>query len=128
MTHFYVAGKNLKRAALVMNTLRANGYDIAYDWLTTVASDASAEKAISELNAVRAATALIYLWEPDQESARYEAGMAMGLGKTIIVSGKSDAFFFQLPNVHCVELDEKIVELLRELYPSMPHDLATSIR
>jgi hypothetical protein len=59
---------------------------------------------------------LVYLWAPNQESARYEAGMAMGLKKPVIVSGKSDAFFFQLPNIYCVSSDDEIVQKIKELF------------
>ena len=78
-------------------------------------SGPTAEKAMDEVNAVRASDLLVYLWEPDQESARYEAGMAMGLKKPIIVSGKSDAFFFQLPQIYPVDKDDDIVVKIKTL-------------
>ncbi|MCH8069161.1 MAG: hypothetical protein IID16_07865, partial [Candidatus Marinimicrobia bacterium] len=55
-----------------------------------------------------------YLWERDQESARYEAGMAMGLGKPVIVSGKHDSFFFNLPNVHRIASDSEIISAIAQ--------------
>lgn len=115
MANIYVAGKGLVRAKRVMAVLRDGGYKIIYDWATNYNEDNPQQRANEELKAVRAADALVYLWEMDQESARYEAGMAMGLGKLIIVSGKSDPFFFQLSNVYCVDSDEQIVPMLDKL-------------
>jgi len=109
----YVAGKNLERARLVMNMLRDCGHHITYDWATNFRSNKPQEKSFKEREGVRDADLLVYLWESDQESARYEAGMAMGLGKPIIVSGKSGSFFFHLPEVHCVNSDESIVGYIK---------------
>ncbi len=111
----YVAGKDLHRAKTVMDKLSEDGHEITYDWVASIGSGPTREKAISELEAVRRSDLFVYLWEPDQESARYEAGMAMGLKKIIVVSGKSDAFFFKLPNVHCVSSDDLIIEKVQEL-------------
>ena len=111
----YVAGKSLERARVVVEALRNEGHKITYDWVALIEGGPTREKAIAEAEAVRTADILVYLWEDDQESARYEAGMAMGLEKPIVVSGKSDAFFFQLPNVHCIESDEQIVKTVEDL-------------
>jgi hypothetical protein len=111
----YVAGKNLERARLVMDTLVNAGHTITYDWVALIDGGATKEKAVDEAEAVRSSDALVYLWEPDQESARYEAGMAMGLDKPIIVSGKANAFFFQLPNVYSVDSDELIAGKIQDL-------------
>lgn len=108
----YVAGKKLDRARAVMNVLRKHGYEITYDWANLYSEENPKEKAVEEREAVRNADLLVYLWESDQESARYEAGMAMGLGKPIIVSGEHDAFFFNLPNVSCVDSDDKIISAI----------------
>jgi hypothetical protein len=113
--NIYVAGKNLERARLVMDTLKNAGHSIAYDWVEVINTGGSKEKAMNEAEAVRTSDALVYLWEPDQESARYEAGMAMSLGKLIVVSGKSDAFFFQLPTVYSVTSDELIIRKIQDL-------------
>ncbi|MFA5013059.1 MAG: hypothetical protein WC520_00650 [Candidatus Paceibacterota bacterium] len=115
MAKVYVAGKNLKRAQAVMDALRKDGHIIAYDWVALIEEGSTKEKAIIETQAVRDSDVLVYLWEDNQESARYEAGMAMGLKKTIIVSGKLDSFFFQIPNVHCVNSDEEIIQRIAEL-------------
>lgn len=108
----YVAGKSIERAQAVMDTLRASGYTITYDWIATLDKGPAKEVAIAEWEAVRSSDVLVYLWESDQESARYEAGMAMGLQIPIIVSGNSKAFFFQIPNIHCVESDEGIPDAI----------------
>ncbi len=112
----YVAGKDMKRARAVMDSLRTLGHQITYDWVASIAEGPKKEIAKIEAQAVRDSDLLVYLWELDQESARYEAGMAMGLEKPIIVSGKSDAFFFQLDNVHCVDSDELIPDKIEALF------------
>ena len=73
----YVAGKDLKRARNVMDALISSGHKIAYDWVTHIDEGPTKAKAILEAQAVRDSDFLVYLWEPTQESARYEAGMAM---------------------------------------------------
>jgi len=104
----YVAGKAIERARTVMALLQEHGHTITYDWIATLSEGPTKEIAIMEADAVRSADLLVYLWESDQESARYEAGMAMGLEKPIVVSGNKEAFFFKLDNVHCVDSDEEI--------------------
>ncbi len=111
----YVAGKDLTHSRRVMDTLIAAGHAIIYDWVALIDEGPTKEKAVLEAQAVRDCDLLVYLWEPTQESARYEAGMAMGLGKPVVVSGKTDAFFFQLDNVHPVDSDELIVGKIQEL-------------
>jgi len=91
-----------------MSALREAGHEITYDWASNY-SDGDSVQAQKELRGVRDADVLVYLWESDQESARYEAGMAMGLGKKIIVSGSAGSFFFKLPDICCVASDEEII-------------------
>ena len=105
----YVAGKNLERAGRVISQLREAGHTITYDWVAVIDDTSDlAQKAFDEREAIKDCDALVYLWEPDQESARYEAGMAMGLDKKIVVSGKDDAHFFTLPNVLIANSDDGI--------------------
>lgn len=104
----YVAGKGFERARLVMAELRKRGYLITYDWTFEYSEEGAARKAELELEGVRAAQVLVYLWEADQESARYEAGMAMGLGTPVVVAGYGGAFFFLLAGVTCVGSDQEI--------------------
>ena len=110
----YVAGKELKRAQAVMKILRDYGHQITYDWASKFSGDKPKERSQKELEGVRSADVLIYLWEDDQESARYEAGMAMGLGRPVIVSGKHDSFFFNLPNVHRIASDSEIISAIAQ--------------
>lgn len=110
----YVAGKAIERAQKMMDLLKESGYEISYDWVATLGEGPIKEIADKEADAVRAADLLVYLWEDNQESARYEAGMAMGLGKPIVVSG-GNAFFFQLDTVHQVNSDSEIVAKVEEL-------------
>lgn len=98
-----------------MDALRAHGHTITYEWTTALAEGPRADIAIAEWEAVRDAELLVYLWESDQESARYEAGMAMGLQIPVVVSGNSDVFFFQLPHVHCVDSDDDIPAVIRQI-------------
>lgn len=110
----YVAGKAIERARCVMTLLEEQGHTITYNWIDTLSEGPTKEIALKEAAAVRSADLLVYLWESDQESARYEAGMAMGLEKPIIVSGNQQAFFFKLDNVHCVESDAEIDAKVKE--------------
>lgn len=103
------------RARPVMDKLIQDGHEITYDWIINMPGGPTKEKAIAELEAVRSSDLLVYLWESDQESARYEAGMAMGLRLPIVVSGNSAAFFFQIPDVYCVESDTLIPEKVAEI-------------
>ena len=105
----------MERARPVMDALIKVGHEITYDWIMNMPGGPTREKAILEWEAVRSSDLLVYLWESDQESARYEAGMAMGLQLPIVVSGNSDAFFFQIPNVYCVDSDEEIPQKVAEL-------------
>lgn len=114
MSKIYVASNNVKRARDVMSVLEKNGHTITFDWTIDIEkeSEQKDEKAIIERDAIRSCDALVYLWDENQESARYEAGMAMGLGKKVIVSGNHKSFFFQLPEVTSVEGDNKIINSL----------------
>ncbi|MEZ4103564.1 MAG: nucleoside 2-deoxyribosyltransferase [Candidatus Paceibacterota bacterium] len=114
MSKIYVASNNVERAQSVMSLLKQNGHTITFDWTIGIENsrEQDKEKAITERDAIRNSDALVYLWEENQESARYEAGMAMGLGKKVIVSGDHKSFFFQLPGVISIESDDKIIENL----------------
>jgi len=115
MAKIYVAGKQLDRARSIMNILRTHGHEITYDWATDYSEDESEQRVRDELNGVRDADILVYLWESNQESARYEAGMAMGLGKKIIVSNGPNSFFFKLPGIYRVDSDDKIIAEIERL-------------
>jgi hypothetical protein len=120
MAKIYVAGKNLQRARSVMEMLRKEGHAITYDWIVGIENETDSikkSKAFDEREGVRKAEVLVYLWESDQESARYETGMAMGLGIPVIVSGKHESFFFLLPEVVQVKKDESIIGVLGKIKP-----------
>jgi nucleoside 2-deoxyribosyltransferase len=125
----YVAGLNLERARAVMNKLRASGHTVTYDWVadydrgSQYVEDHQLEAAIAEREAVRAADVLVYLWEQGQESARYEAGMALGRGIPVIAVGEHEAFFYSLPEVQRAASDDEIIDVLRSLDDT---DLASS--
>jgi len=115
MSKIYVAGKNLERARAMMDILLENGHSITFDWLKDIENEQDPiKKAFDEREAVKQADILVYLWESDQESARYEAGMAMALHKPIIVSGfpKKHRFFLSLPEVVSVSSDDEIIAAL----------------
>ena len=117
MFKIYVAGKNLERARNTMDTLIENGHSITFDWVKDIENNENpTQKAIDEREAVKNADVLVYLWEVDQESARYEAGMAMGLHKKIIISGFSKKpFFTSLPEIISVSSDDEIIFALNNL-------------
>lgn len=112
MTKVYVASKKINRAVKVMNELRSSGHHITHDWTVDYNEDNLAHKAVAELRGIRDADVFVCLWESDAESARYEAGMAMGFEKKIIVSGGPDSFFFNLPNTYSVASDEEIIKMI----------------
>lgn len=95
-----------------MDALRSRGHEIVYDWTENFSEQDVARKAIAERDAIRRADTLILLWHPDAESARYEAGMAMGLGKRVIVAGAPDSFFYSLPGITRVRADDEIVNVV----------------
>lgn len=96
-----------------MDSLRSHGHEIVYDWTVSYSDNDTPEKAIIERDAIKTADLLVLLWHPDAESARYEAGMAMGLGKQIIVSEGPDSFFFHLPGIISVSTDDDIIGAIR---------------
>ena len=117
MAKIYVAGKNIERAQKMMNTLRENGHVVIFDWITDITNEKDPlQKAKDEREAVKQSEVLVYLYESDQESARYEVGMAMGLHKPIIVSNpRKNAFFLSLPEIISVENDTKILSALNKI-------------
>jgi nucleoside 2-deoxyribosyltransferase len=118
MIQVYVAGKNMERAKSVMEAIRQNGDSVIFDWLIDLKEEtdvSNIDKAFKEREGVRNCDILVYLWESDQESARYEAGMAMGLGKPIIICGKHKSFFFNLPEIITVDEDSEIIPAIKKL-------------
>lgn len=116
MANIYVAGRNISRTEEVIRALVAAGHTIADDWTVHYREDDGAARAAREVQAIRTADLLIYLWEPKGESSCYEAGMAMGLGKpVIVVASGHNSFFFQLPNVYCVGDDKAIAGAIAAL-------------
>lgn len=116
MANIYVAARNMARAEEVIGELRAAGHAIADDWTAHYCEGDGAERAAREVEAIRAADLLVYLWEPKGESSCYETGMAMALGKPVIaVAPGHDSFFFRLPNVRRVADDAAIVGAIAEL-------------
>ena len=109
MVRIYIASNRSARARKVMDALRSNGHEIVYDWTENYDEHDSAQKAIAERDAIRRADLLVLLWHPDAESARFEAGMAMGLGKQVIVAGAPDSFFYNLPDITRVSADDEVV-------------------
>lgn len=57
----------------------------------------------------------LYICEPDQESARYEVGMAMALDKPIIVVHNEQPWFLTLPHVVVVRDDSEIIDVLKNI-------------
>jgi len=111
MAKVYVAGLDLERAHRVMQLLKSHGHKVTYDWATSYKEEDQGQKAFDERQGIRDADIVVYLWEKGQESARYEAGMAMGLGKPIVVVGHQ-SFFFGLPEVTLISSDDAIIDAL----------------
>lgn len=111
----YVASNEVSRARKVMQALIAAGHTITFDWTVDIENEDQedkATKALKERDAVRACDALVYLWKDNQESARFEAGMAMGLRKKVIAVTNHKAWFFALPEVIQIDSDEQILQAL----------------
>jgi hypothetical protein len=107
-SYVFVSGKGRKRARRMMDALTVSGVRIAYDWTDEKRGESDPELAAELHAAVCGASVVVYLWEADQESARYEAGMAMGLGIPLVVVGGPVSLFFGLPNVIRVDSDADV--------------------
>lgn len=107
----YVAGKDRRRAQAAAASLIEAGHRIQCRWW----EDAFRYTPAEERDFISDSDALVYLWEGDQESARYEAGMAMALGKPIVVVHRDPQWFLTLPNVVSCSDDVHVVNALTAL-------------
>lgn len=101
-----------------METLVGAGHTISFDWTVDIESENQEEKstkALKERDAICDCGVLVYLWKDNQESARFEVGMAMGLGKKIVVVTDHKAWFFALPEVIQIDSDDLIVSTIGKL-------------
>lgn len=115
MSKIYVASNEVSRAKKVMKELIDAGHTITFDWTIDIESQPEQDKpakALKEREAVRECDILVYLWKDTQESARFEAGMAMGLRKKIIVVTDHKAWFFALPEVVQVDSDDQVISTI----------------
>jgi nucleoside 2-deoxyribosyltransferase len=115
MAKIYVASNEVVRAKKVMAELVAAGHTITFDWTIDIEKGNEQDKInkpLREREAIRECDVLIYLWKENQESARFEAGMAMGLGKKIIAVTDHQAWFFALPEVIQVSSDDQVLSAL----------------
>jgi hypothetical protein len=116
MAKIYIASNEISRAKKVIQELIQAGHTITYDWTIDIEDQKDpVGKALKEREAVRDADVLVYLWKDNQESARFEAGMAMGLRKKIVVSTDHKAWFFTLPEVVQISSDENILSEINKL-------------
>lgn len=118
MAKIYVASNEVVRAKKVMEELTTAGHINTFDWTIDIDKQTEqdrTDKPLKEREAVRDCDILIYLWKADQESARFEAGMAMGLRKKIIAVTTHKAWFFVLPEVIQVDSDDQILSAVNEL-------------
>lgn len=112
----YVASNEVSRAKHVMEELIKAGHEITFDWTLDIENEVQEQgKALKEREAVRDCDVLVYLWKENQESARFEAGMAMGLRKSIIAVTDHSAWFFALPEVTQIHSDDLIIEAINKL-------------
>ncbi len=112
MLKIYVASNEVARARKVMEELINAGHVITFDWTIDIEKGNEQDKIgkpLIERDAVRECDVLVYLWKEDQESARFEAGMAMGLRKKVIAVTAHKAWFFALPEVIQVSSDDQIL-------------------
>ncbi|MES2931515.1 MAG: nucleoside 2-deoxyribosyltransferase [Patescibacteria group bacterium] len=111
----YVASNEVARAKKVMQELITAGHTITFDWTVDIENEDQEDKitkALKEREGVRECDALVYLWKDNQESARFEAGMAMGLRKKVIAVTDHRAWFFALPEVRQIDSDDQILPAL----------------
>ena len=113
----YVAGKKIPRAKEVIKMIRSAGREITFDWAENFNDNEEnwPEDALKEKEGIRKCDIFVYLWCEDAKSARYEAGMAMGLSKPVIVSEAPDSFFYHLPNVIRIASDAEILNTINKL-------------
>jgi len=112
MAKIYVASNEVARAKKVMELLIAAGHRITFDWTIDIETESEQDKIgkpFKEREVVVDCDVLVYLWKDNQESARFEAGMAMGLRKKIIAVTDHKAWFFALPEVIQVASDDEIL-------------------
>lgn len=115
MAKVYVASNEVERARKVMQELVAAGHTITFDWTSDIEKGSEQDpigKPLQEREAVVECDVLVYLWKDNQESARFEAGMAMGLRKKVIVVTDHKAWFFALPEVIQIKSDDEILSVL----------------
>lgn len=115
MARIYVASNEVDRARKVMGELVVAGHTIIFDWTTDIEIETEQDhigKPLKEREAVRECDVFVYLWKDNQESARFEAGMAMGLRKKIVAVTDHKAWFFALPEVIQVDSDDKILSAI----------------
>ncbi len=116
MAKIYVASNEVPRARKVMNKLIDAGHSITFDWTTDIETESEQDKIgkpLRERKAVIECDILVYLWKDNQESARFEAGMAMGLQKRIIAVTNHEAWFFALPEVIQISSDDDILSAIK---------------
>ena len=115
MAKIYVASNEVARTRKVMEKLIVAGHTITFDWTVDIENETEQDKVgkvLKEREAVRECDVLVYLWKDDQESARFEAGMAMGLNKKIIVVTDHKAWFFALPEIIQIDSDDQILSAI----------------
>ena len=118
MAKIYVASNEVSRAKKVMADLIEAGHTITFDWTLDIENQVEEDKpskALKEREAIRECDILVYLWKSNQESARIEAGMAMGLRKKVVAVTDHQAWFFALPEVIQIASDDQIVDTIYKL-------------
>jgi hypothetical protein len=120
----YPASRNRQRCIDAVTALEAAGHKVTHNWAIGPAcrySSADAEIAATDVIGVKTAQVLLLLWEEGMLGANVEFGIALGLGKRIIVVGwfRPDAggsggqgdrnVFYHLPSVvHVATLAEAL--------------------
>lgn len=116
-TEIFVAGYDPRRAKAAIQTIERRGGAVALDWTDgpfdqpyRERPDWVAQTAALLASAIARADVFVLLWQPgNMESARWEAGMAVGMGKPVFVSGDVDLFYAYLPNVRVLPSDDAAI-------------------
>jgi hypothetical protein len=123
----YPASRSRQRCIDAVAALEVAGHEVTHNWATGPAcsyTSADAAIAATDVMAVKRAQVLLLLWEEGMLGANVEFGVALGLGKRIIVVGwlypkgfsaltQGDRnVFYHLPQVvHVASLSDAILVL-----------------
>jgi hypothetical protein len=117
----YVASHHRGRAGAFMERVRELGHTISYDWVANwdPRTDQEARKvlALEQFKAIRKSDLLVLLWTGNARTPYHETGIAIGMGKPVIVSDtKHLSLVYQLPRVVVVDCDREALRLIERWF------------